>query len=106
MAAAPKAKKRSSWTTDREVAAAAFALSSARHQPVGANRMVVDTGKVSGRREVRYANYDEHLKAAIARCGEETRRADHPVFGRLTLDEWEQFGLRHAEMHMSFVHPE
>jgi hypothetical protein len=28
-----------------------------------------------------------------------------PVFGPLTVDEWNQFHLRHGEPHMSFVVP-
>jgi len=46
------------------------------------------------------------LLAGIERLQRETSRASHPVAGRLTIDEWDQFHLRHAEMHMSFVVPE
>ena len=28
---------------------------------------------------------------------------EHPVLGHLTREEWTQFHLRHAELHMSFV---
>ncbi len=45
------------------------------------------------------------LKAAVERCKVETQRCRHPLFGELTLAEWEKFGLRHAEMHMSFAMP-
>lgn len=48
----------------------------------------------------------EALKAAIERCQRETKRCKHALLGNLTLDEWEKFGLRHAEMHMSFAMPE
>ena len=46
------------------------------------------------------------LRAGIERCKNETQRCKHPLLGSLTLDEWEKFGLRHAEMHMSFALPE
>jgi hypothetical protein len=29
--------------------------------------------------------------------------AKHPFLGKLTRDQWDQFQLRHAEMHLSFV---
>ncbi len=45
------------------------------------------------------------LRAAIARQGRETERMMHPAFGRISNQEWDQFNLRHAEMHMSFVEP-
>lgn len=45
------------------------------------------------------------LKAAIERLGSETQRALHPELERLTAAEWEQFHLRHAELHMSFAVP-
>jgi hypothetical protein len=43
------------------------------------------------------------LKKAMSRLQEDTTRALHPGFGSLTLDEWTQFHLRHAELHMSFL---
>ncbi len=45
------------------------------------------------------------LRYAVSRCQSETDRAAHPLFGRLSREEWDQFNLRHAEMHMSFVAP-
>jgi len=45
------------------------------------------------------------LKHAIERLKNESHREVHPVIGRLTVDEWNQFHLRHAEMHMSFAVP-
>jgi hypothetical protein len=44
--------------------------------------MPVNTRQVTGRRSLHY-----------------------PVFGKLTPEEWHQFHLRHAELHMSFVLP-
>jgi hypothetical protein len=46
------------------------------------------------------------LRHAIQRQKDESKRAPHPGFGKITNDEWNQFNLRHAEMHMSFLVPE
>lgn len=46
------------------------------------------------------------LRKAIARQNTEEKRAMHPAFGKISKDEWTQFNLRHAEMHMSFIVPE
>ena len=43
------------------------------------------------------------LKKSIERQESETSRVIHPGFGNLSLEEWEAFNLRHAEMHMSFL---
>ena len=43
------------------------------------------------------------LKAAIERLRSETNRSSHPGLGNLTAGEWEQFHLRHSEMHLSFA---
>ena len=43
------------------------------------------------------------LEAATARQQQETDRALHPGFGTLSREEWDQFNLRHAELHMSFL---
>lgn len=45
------------------------------------------------------------LKHAIERLKHEQHREQHPMLGRLSIDEWNQFHLRHAEMHMSFAVP-
>ncbi|HVC93184.1 MAG TPA: DUF1569 domain-containing protein [Pirellulales bacterium] len=45
------------------------------------------------------------LRTAIQRLHDETERAPHPVLGEMSLDEWDSFHLRHAEMHMSFAVP-
>lgn len=46
-----------------------------------------------------------NLKLAISRFEREEPRADHPVFGKLSPEEWLQLHLRHSELHMSFVKP-
>jgi hypothetical protein len=46
-----------------------------------------------------------HLHAAVTRLRATTRRHPSPVFGPLTLEEWDQLHLRHAELHLSFFVP-
>lgn len=43
------------------------------------------------------------LRKAVERQEKESKRVPHPGFGTLTKQEWNDFNLRHAEMHMSFV---
>ena len=43
------------------------------------------------------------LHQAVARLRNEKATVPHPVFGRLTHEEWTQFHLRHAELHLSFA---
>lgn len=45
------------------------------------------------------------LRKAVERIQFETDRAAHPVLGELSLDQWDNFHLRHAELHMSFAVP-
>jgi hypothetical protein len=45
------------------------------------------------------------LREALERLGFETDRAAHPLLGEMSLDQWDNFHLRHAELHMSFVVP-
>lgn len=33
-------------------------------------------------------------------------RSEHVMFKDMTTEEWDQFNLRHAEMHMSFIQPD
>jgi hypothetical protein len=48
----------------------------------------------------------EVLRKAIARLPAERMTSKHPVFGRLSHDEWTQLHLRHAELHLSFARPD
>ena len=43
------------------------------------------------------------LRTAIARQENESERAIHPGFGYIGREGWNDFHLRHAEMHMSFL---
>jgi hypothetical protein len=46
------------------------------------------------------------LEKAVDRLQQNPERKPHAVFGQLTREEWDQFLLRHAEMHLSFIVPE
>lgn len=56
--------------------------------------------------EVSLAEALEVFRKAIDRSKKQTNRARHGGFGKLTREESDQFHLRHAEMHLSFVVPE
>jgi Protein of unknown function (DUF1569) len=43
------------------------------------------------------------LRAAVQRVKGTTERALHGGFGKMGPGEWDQFQLRHCELHMSFV---
>jgi len=45
------------------------------------------------------------LTEAIERLKQTSDRAPHIFLGELTADQWEQFHLRHAELHLSFLLP-
>ncbi|MDA1015994.1 MAG: DUF1569 domain-containing protein [Planctomycetota bacterium] len=45
------------------------------------------------------------LQQAIDRCKTEPSRIRHPALGNISREEWDNFNLRHAELHMSFVKP-
>ena len=45
------------------------------------------------------------LEASVDRHKRDSTRLPHIVFGNFTEDEWTQFLLRHAEMHLSFIVP-
>ncbi len=47
----------------------------------------------------------EAIRSAISRQKNEPNRVPHPGFGKISTDEWIQFHLRHAEMHLSFAKP-
>lgn len=45
------------------------------------------------------------LRAALDRLEQSAPTAPNPVFGPLTHEEWTALHLRHAELHLGFVHP-
>jgi hypothetical protein len=46
-----------------------------------------------------------HLHSAVTRLQTTTTRHPSPLLGPLTLEEWNQLHLRHAELHLSFFVP-
>jgi len=46
-----------------------------------------------------------NLRTATERVKTETKRAENPGFGKMSLDEWNLLYLRHAELHLSFCVP-
>jgi hypothetical protein len=44
-----------------------------------------------------------NLHAAVARLAKEPTRAPHPLFGKLTRQEWDRLHLIHSNLHMSFI---
>lgn len=47
----------------------------------------------------------EKFRAAANRIQTEKMTSPHPVFGKITHEEWMQLHLRHAELHLSFAVP-
>lgn len=47
----------------------------------------------------------QRLRAGLSRLAETDQRIPHPVIGKLSVDEWNTFHLRHAELHLSFFVP-
>ncbi len=43
------------------------------------------------------------MERAVARLRQTNERAPHPLFGKMTCDEWDQLHMRHSEMHLSFI---
>jgi hypothetical protein len=43
------------------------------------------------------------LRVAVHRVKGTAQRGLHPAFGKMGPGEWDEFQLRHCEMHMSFV---
>jgi hypothetical protein len=46
----------------------------------------------------------DHFNKSFTRLAEEAPTKPHPIFGRMTHDEWIAMNLRHAELHLSFLH--
>jgi hypothetical protein len=45
------------------------------------------------------------LRSAWQRLDAGPPTRPNPIFGPLTHDEWKQLNLRHAELHLSYLHP-
>lgn len=48
----------------------------------------------------------ERYRKAARRLEAECPAKPNPAFGKLTHDEWKKLHLRHAELHVSFLHPQ
>lgn len=48
----------------------------------------------------------DHLRTAVHRFETEAQRKPSPLLGELTQDQWKQFHLRHAELHLGFLLPD
>jgi len=46
------------------------------------------------------------LRSVLDRLARESPARPHPIFGALTHEEWIKYNLRHAELHLSFFHPQ
>jgi len=47
----------------------------------------------------------QHFKEAVGRFKDREKLLPHPVFGQMNRHQHEQTQCRHAELHLSFVHP-
>lgn len=47
-----------------------------------------------------------NLHAAVERLQREPHRANNPIFGKLSREEWDRVHLIHANLHMSFLIPQ
>ncbi|MFT5525894.1 MAG: hypothetical protein ACI9G1_001890 [Pirellulaceae bacterium] len=47
----------------------------------------------------------DSIRKVCLRSKDERQRVEHPVLGKLTAEQWDNFNWPHAELHMSFVHP-
>jgi len=72
--------------------------------PVGVKLPQVTREKLVPR-QIDYEVALAHLKRGIERLKSDTQRRPHPVVGKLTIAEWDQFHFRHAEMHLGFLVP-
>jgi hypothetical protein len=48
----------------------------------------------------------QRFRSAMQRLKSTSPAIVNPVFGRLTHEQWIQLNLRHAELHLSFLHPQ
>ena len=61
---------------------------------------------VSPSTTVELADAFDHLKRAVHRLRNQEERSAHPIFGRFSIDKWNQLHCRHAELHFSFAIPQ
>lgn len=63
-------------------------------------------GGTYGAEDLPAAEALERLRAAFGRLDRQCPAGPNPLLGAMTHDEWKQFNLRHAELHLSFYQPE
>ncbi len=62
--------------------------------------------KIGGNPDIPTEEGAMRLKRGLARLkAGEVPPHDSPLLGKLSLEEWIQLHLRHAELHLSFLHP-
>lgn len=71
---------------------AGFRLSNAPEGTYGVEVLSTEEG---------FRRYEAAIRRLLAKCPENP----NPVFGKMTYDEWKTLHLRHAETHLSFLHP-
>lgn len=62
-------------------------------------------GGTLGADDVTIAEGLSRLRAALNRLEAGPPSKPNPLFGALSFDEWQRLHIRHAELHLSFVHP-
>jgi len=72
--------------------------------PVGVKIPRVSGGTV-GTEDVPTDEGARRLIAACDRMEREAPTAPNPIFGPLTHEEWKNLNMRHAELHLGFLHP-
>lgn len=76
----------------------------AKSMPVGVN-LPANMSLLMPDDDVSWDKGVAELRQAIERLKSERAEAESPVLGPLTHDEWINLHLRHAEMHLGFLHP-
>ncbi len=57
--------------------------------------------------DVRWGDAVQRLHTLVSRvAGGETMQMPSPLFGRMSHEDWTNLHCRHAEMHLSFIHPQ
>lgn len=72
--------------------------------PAGVRIPRVEGGTL-GTEDVPFPDAITALRAALDRLEREAPTLPNVVFGPLTHEEWIKLNLRHAELHLSFLHP-
>ena len=70
--------------------------------PAGSNIPGVPRGTL-GKKQFTVEAGLERYRQALTRLQSEPPAKPHPLFGRMTHDQWIGLHLRHAELHLSFV---